>query len=433
MKPSDSRGIPRREFVKSAVAIGGTAALAACLDRGEDEATIPTGRDDPGTLPARQHAWNRFLSRDDHGNVVAPRHHVLLFLDYAGDGTPTDEERETVEAAFQSLERAYEHSNRGLLFTVGYSPRYFDRFDEPLPEGVDLPEPKALSSFEEPEFDTNDAVVHLASDHGSVVLEAEEALKGNREKANGVTMDASLADVFELPNEFPGRRTGFVGSGLPAKNQDVEGIPEEADVPEESPLFMGFKSGFEKNQASEDRVTIQDGPFADGTTQHISRIRLRLEDWYVEQDREDRVAEMFCPAHAKQGTVEGVGDNLGDSSKVVENDCVETIEEDARSYGRVGHTQKTARAREDDRPIILRRDFDSTDMGEAGLHFLAVHREISDFEKTREAMNGSDLTENPAVRQRVNNGILEYTFVKRRGNWLLPPRTYRALPAPRPE
>ncbi|WP_435359787.1 DUF7405 family protein [Haloarchaeobius sp. DFWS5] len=430
MKPRDSRGIPRREFVKSAVAIGGTAALAACLDRGGDEATIPTGRDDPASLPARQHAWNQFLSKDDHGNVVNARHHVLLYLDYAGEGTPTADERETVETAFQSLERAYEYSNEGLLFTVGYSPAYFDRFDGELPDSVDLPAPEALSPFEEPTFDTNDAVVHLASDHGSVVLEAEEALKGTREEANGVSMDATLADVFEFPSEFPGRRTGFVGAGLPAENQDVKGIPEEADIDEDSPLYMGFKSGFEKNQATEDRVTIQSGPFAEGTTQHVSRIRLRLDDWYVEQDREDRVAEMFCPAHANSGKVEGVGDNLGNSSGVTEEGCVESIDEDAREYGRIGHTQKTAKARENDRPIILRRDFDSTDMGEAGLHFLALHREISDFVKTREAMNGTEHTEHPTIRTRVNNGILEYTFVKRRGNFLLPPRGKRALPSP---
>jgi len=37
------------------------------------------------------------------------------------------------------------------------------------------------------------------------------------------------------------------------------------------------------------------------------------------------------------------------------------------------------------------------------------------------------------VKQRVNNGILEYIFVKHRGNFLVPPRRHRALPTPRPE
>jgi hypothetical protein len=67
------------------------------------------------------------------------------------------------------------------------------------------------------------------------------------------------------------------------------------------------------------------------------------------------------------------------------------------------------------------------------VHFLSVQRTISDFKETREAMNGTDATENPAIRQRVNNGILEYTFVRRRGNFLLPPREHRAFPSPQPE
>jgi hypothetical protein len=419
--PESRRGISRRAFVKSAVAIGGTSALAACL--GREEVDLPQGGD-PASLPERQHAWDEFLSRDDHGNAVMPRHHVLLLLSYAGDGTPTDAERETVESAVRSLERAYPHGNEGLLFTVGYSPRYFSRFDEPLPDSVDLPEPEALAPFEEPDLDRPDAVVHLASDYGQVVLGAEAALLGEREELNGVETSA-LSGVLERAD----RRTGFVGAGLPADNQDVEGIPDGDHVPEESPLYMGFKSGFEKNQASEDRVTIQSGPFAEGTTQHLSRIRLRLEQWYEQDDRFQRVGKMFCPAHAESGRVEGVGDNLGDGSAMEE--CADP-EEAARSEGFVGHSQKLNRAREDDSPVILRRDFDSTDGGEAGLHFLALHRTVSDFVDTREAMNGTDLSEDSPVGQRLNNGILQYMSVTNRGNYLLPPRSRRALPTPSP-
>jgi len=427
MDPRDGRGLDRREFVKSAVAIGGASALSACLDRLPGTREIPQGGD-PSVLPVRQHAWNEFLPTDDHGNDVMARHHVLAYLDYAGDGTPTDAERDTVETALRSLERAYEYSNEGLLFTVGYSPSYFDRFDDALPESVDLPAPEPLSSFEDPEFDEQDVLVHLASDHGDVVLEAEGALLGERERANDREMGADLGGVLERAD----RRTGFVGNGLPAENSDVDGIPDDADIDEDAPLYMGFKSGFTKNQATEDSVTIQSGPFEGATTQHVSKIRLRLDDWYGEQDRDDRVAEMFCPAHAENDVVEGVGENLGDGSAVSE--CPMHLDESAQEYGRVGHNQKTARARdENDDPLILRRDFDSTDGGEASLHFLAVQRSISDFEETREAMNGTDATENPAIRQRVNNGILEYTFVRRRGNFLLPAREHRALPTPRPE
>ncbi|MBX0321807.1 Tat pathway signal protein [Halomicroarcula sp. F13] len=413
------RGISRREFAKSAVAIGGTAALAACLDRGAPD--VPEGADDPASLPARQHAWNDALATDDAGNPRMAHHHVLLLLDYEGDGTPTDADRGQVEDALRSLERAYEWSSDGLLFTLGYSPAYFDRF-EAGPAGVEVPEPEALAPFEDPAFDTPDALLHLASDHESVVLAAEEALKGTKESVNDHEMAATFEGVFGVAD----RRTGFVGGGLPAENQDVDGIPDSEPVPEDAPLFMGFKSGFEGNQATEDRVTVDSGPFAGGATQHLSFIRLHLQQWYEQDSREQRVSKMFCPAHADEGKVEGVGENLGTDSAI--DECPEDVVESGRREGVVGHSQKLSRAREDDSPTILRRDFDSTDGGEAGLHFLSLQQSIADFVATKEAMNGTDVSENSAVGQRTNNGILQYMTVERRGNYLLPPRSLRALP-----
>ena len=195
------------------------------------------------------------------------------------------------------------------------------------------------------------------------------------------------------------------------------------------PLYMGFKSGFDKNQATEDGVTIQSGAFAGGTTQQISTIKLHLEQWYEQDSRYQRVGKMFCPAHAESGIVEGDGDNLGQSSKM--DDCP-PANQAARESGAVGHSQKAARARENDRPIILRRDFDSTDGDEATLHFLSLQQEIADFTKTREAMTGTDLAEESALGRKNNNGILQYMSVTRRGNYLLPPRGLRALPSPNP-
>lgn len=428
-QPADAtrRGIPRRTFVKTAVAIGGSAALAACLNR-EGPPDLPQGPKDLSRLPERQHAWNASLATDDPGNHVPPRHRLLLYLDYARDGRPTSADRRTVEQAFRTLDRAYQRSNEGLLFTMSYSPAYFERFDAPLPDAVDLPQPSALAPFEAPAFDHPDAVVHLASDYGSVVLAAEQALFGEQDTLNGVEMNATLTDVFERAD----RRTGFVGKGLPADNQDVAGIPDSKSVPDDAPMYMGFKSNFKRNQASEDRVTIQNGPFAGGTTQHISLIRLHLQQWYEQDSRYHREATMFCPVHAEQGLVEETGENLGDSSKMTEKGCPAHTEKHSREHGVVGHSQKSARARTDDSPLILRRDFNSTDDDTASLHFLALQRRVSDFVDTREAMNGTDVAESAAVGQRTNNGILQYMTVKRRGNYLLPPRSLRALPPAHP-
>jgi len=423
---SDSHGIDRRAFVKSAVAIGGGAALSACLDRGA-ALDVSRGPEEPtAALPERQHAWNAALPTTDEGNNHHPRHRVLLALDY-GDGTPTDDERATVEAALTGVERAYERSASGLLLTISYSPYYFQRFDDSLPESVDLPEPRALSSFEDPDADDTDAILHLASDHGEVVMGAEEALKGELDELNGVSQpDSSLTDVFSVRE----RRTGFIGDGLPAENQDVDGVPDDEPVPEDAPLYMGFESAFEGNQPSEDRVTIQEGPFAGATTQQLSTLTLNLKQWYEQDSRDQRVSKMFCPHHAANDVVEGTGENLGTDPQL--DDCGDPMET-ARNEGVVGHGQKMAEVREDDQPIILRRDFDSTDQNRAGVHFLSLQRAITDFVDTREAMNGEEIEGNSAVGQRTNNGILQYIDTVRRGNFLVPPRSLRALPPANPD
>ncbi|MEF8907712.1 MAG: Tat pathway signal protein [Haloarculaceae archaeon] len=426
--------VPRRDVLKAAVALGGTGTLAACLDEADrDRDPVPTGA--PGAKPSRQHAWNDALRTDEHGNTLLPNHQVLLYLDLDGDGPPTAEARRTVEEALSTLDRAYEWSNEGLVHSVAYSRSYFDRFDAPLPDSVDLPQPRALSAFENPTFDTQDAVVHLASDRADVVLEAEEALTGDRETANGEDVTARLTDVLTVDS----RRTGFVGAGLPAEHQDAAGIPEGDPVPEASPLFMGFEAGFKGNQATEDYVTIESGPMAGGTTKVVSNIRQRLADWYGEQTYDQRVTELFSPGHAEENLVEGVGSNLGADSGI--DRFVDDLFADAREHGRVGHAQKAARANRDEEGNVrlLRRHFESTDdIGSdqevASLHFPSLQRHVGEFEAVRRAMNGEDVTEaTPAVRQRVNNGILEYIFVRRRGYFLVPPRRHRALPRPRPE
>jgi len=427
MPPADRS---RRDVLKAAVAAGSTAALAACMDLAPDD---DPPRGSPADKPARQHAWHDHVRTDEYGNAELPRHQTLLYLSLDRDGPPTEADRESVERALAALDDAYEWSHDGLLFSVGYSPAYFERFDAALPDSVDLPEPEPLSPFEDPGFDTQDALVHLASDRADVVLAAEHALRGRTDDANGIEA-VPLTDALSVES----RRTGFVGAGMPADRQNAAGIPDSEPVPEESPLFMGFTAGFRENQASEDRVTIQSGPFAGGTTKVVSNLRQRLDDWYGEQDYDERVMELFSPGHAADDLVEGVGNNLGANSRI--DDYVDDIEAHASEYGRVGHAQKAARAnRDSDGDVrVLRRHFESTDdVGSdrkvASLHFPSLQREISAFEEVRRAMNGIDLTEvTPAVRQRVNNGILEYVFVRRRGYFLVPPRELRALPAPDP-
>jgi hypothetical protein len=420
MELPDPEETSRRDYLRSLVAVGGTAALSACLDLtgggGGDEggSGAPTG--DPAERPARQHAWNDALGTDEDGNPRPPEHHVVLALNLAT--TPGADVRETVETAFRSLERAYAYDPAGLLFTVGYSPAYFEQVGADQP----VPDPEAITTLESPEFDGFDAVVHLASDEAPVVLEAEQALFGEVDEPNGVEMEATLEGVFERAEP---RRTGFVGPGLPAQRTHLDGVPDS--IPEEAPFFMGFRSGFAESQAPEDRITIRDGPYAGGTTMHVESLTLQLQTWFEQDSHTQRVSKIYSPEHAEEGLAGDVGEKLGTSTGVA-GEIAERTERDARERGMVGHAQKAARERDDDgTPPLLRRDFNTVDNEVPGVHFLSLQRSIDEFVRVRQAMAGEDLA-GEGVGQRLNNGILQYIFVRRRGNFLLPPREDRALP-----
>jgi hypothetical protein len=408
--------LSRREYCKRLVAVGGTAALAACLDAQSEapEGAVEIPEGDPSERPERQHAWNAALATDDAGNHRLPSHHVLAAVDLVAE--PTPEAAETVESALRSLESAYGYDTNGLLFTVGYGPSYFQKVGRESP----VPEPTALTSIEDPTFDEFDGLVHLASGNPDVVLEAEEALFGEITKPNGVEMAASLDGVFERVEP---RRTGFLGKGLPAeKAEEVGGAPEE--MPEDTPAFMGFESGFQSSQAPEDRVTIESGPYAGGTTTHVETLDMQLDAWFSQEDHWLRVAKTFSPTHAAEGSVGDTGEKLDAVTGAAE--VADQTASDAQTEGVVGHAQKAARARDDDGTApLLRRDFNTTDRDVPGLHFLAHQRTIEDYVRVRQAMAGEDID---GVGQRLNNGLLQYIFVVRRGNFLVPPRSTRALP-----
>lgn len=428
----NSSGKSRREFLKAAVAIGGTNALTACLEKERESADIelqqyPQRPSDSSTLPERQHAWANYLVRNRFGTTALPLHHSLLLLDYTGDGQPTETERERAEAAFKTLEQAFQRGtggdtsavhHEGLLFTVGYSSSYFDRFDASLPESLDFRPPEdvlAATREEEPTPDNYDAVVHLASGYASVVLGAEEALFGELNRLNGVKVDGELNGVFERTE----RRSGFIGKGQPAKRYEADHFPEEA------PLAMGYQSGFADSLPSEDSITIRDGPFAGGTTQQVSRLEINDESWY-KNDHEKRTELMFSPEHSTT-EVGSVGENLAGDSRVTE-ETVERIPEDAKKKERLGHSQKLAKARDDEfRARILRRDFNGT--AEPSLNFDSWQRGISDFVKTRKAMQAE---EHADELPDGHNGILDHIEVTNRATFLMPPRRHRALPTPNP-
>lgn len=435
MSEEPSRGIDRREFVRSAVAIGGASALTACLDR--ESATDDTAaaasdpprfpRGDPAQRPDGQHVWNDYIVRDAHGNTIPPQHQIILGLQYEGSTPPESGEREQVESALTMLDTAFQWGTggdtgasftRGLFWMLGYTRQYFDTVgsDPPsVPTSADVLEELGQDAGKADAFD---AVLVMASDVGSVVLAAEAALTGEVDEVNGLSVDATFDGVFSVAD----RRTGVIGKGLPADNLDEDRIPDSA------PLSMGFRSGFGDNQAPESRVTIQDGAFAGGTTIQLSRLEIDLERWY-DQDTDARVAEMFCPAHDPDEVGE-TAESLGNDSGIRESD-VDNIPDHAEEYGRVGHSQKVASARDEDfQPRILRRtEGVATDDGGTGaaFNFLSVQRDLEDFIDARRAMHVDEYDVDVPAEE---HGIVDYLTTVSRGSYLVPPRELAALPNP---
>ncbi|MFB6135786.1 MAG: hypothetical protein ABEJ04_03425 [Halobacteriaceae archaeon] len=446
MDPSE-KTIPRRDFMRAAVAIGGMSALSACMDRtqsdgdgngggggpgGEGEPKFPRGPEDLSTLPEEQHKWGKYVVKDPRGSPVFPQHQVVLNFEYVGEFPPTEAEREQVESAFRTLERAYQRGtggnrsnviNRGLLFQFGYSPSYFQRYDESLPSSVELHCPEAVLDAlgdDTGKARNYDAAMLFGSDEAEIVLSVEEMLKGNLDTINGVEVEGTFEGVFEVAD----RVAGFIGRGLPhEKINDT--------IPEESPLSMGFKSAFPDALPSEDKMTIEEGPFAGGTTQILSRLELDLESWY-DHDHASRINAMYGPDYDEED-VGVVGDMLGGDSGITE-EKVAKLEDDAREKGVVGHSQKTAQARDDDfDPVILRRGEFLQDNGDGNalMNFGAVHRGTSDFIETRKAMQriGPEDGDQPEVDP-DKDGIVNYITVVERTTFLDPPRSQRALPTP---
>ena len=375
--------LTRRRFLLGAGALAaGGAAVGFGLDRllsqSQSVPMVALGTQ-PSGLPARQHAWTATLARDSDGNPISPRFDRLLFFDVQHEPTPSY--ARLLEASLRTLERTYAWGPYGLLFTVGWGPGYFERSIGVAPP---IPPAKPLSHFELPEIDDYDLCLHLACDDEARLAAVEAALVHGEPLAGA---DGSLDISPAL--RWRETRTGFVGAGLPAAHQDVGGIPPGDPVPRSSPLFMGFKSSLRKNQASEDYVTIPDGPFAGGTTMQVSYMRLRLESWYDQLSERQRVGLMYAPQVTPQQVPRFTTDASGDPA---------LYGQAIVRYGMIGHAQTSARARRNGKPLIIRRDFNTVDGGQAGLHFVSIQRTIQDFVTTREAMNApSAQLRNPAI------------------------------------
>lgn len=347
-------------------------------------------------LPSGQHEWEATFGHDELGRPVPPRYQVLVLADLAGK--PERDAAGQLEAAMAVLERRYVYGPSGLLTTVGWGHAWFDQHTEY--RGL-IGAPSRMSRWEDPVIDTPHAVFHLASDHQDILDDARETLFGESPVSQG-----EYLVVREV-------RTGFVGGGLPAA-----ALPE-LGIPVTSPLLFGFHSIHRGNQATERSITIEAGPLAGGTTAHVSRIELDVRGWHA-LDRDAQAALLYAPTVTAKEAEAFSDDAPSDYPR---------YEQTVREHGIVGHAQAAARARVNNVPIINRRDFATIDGGRPGTHFVALQRELRDFNNTRAIMNGADGTGyHGSVGARRRNGINAFFDVTHRATVAIPPRALRAYP-----
>ncbi len=407
---SSERGLDERSFKRAALTIGSASALSTAV--GLYGLSGAAAADTPSDVSVaernnRQHAWDAYeLYDEDKETSVPPESQLLLNMDYLPDRTPDSGDRQRVEEALNKLEEAFGWGHEGLLFTIGYSPAYFERFggdgDYPLPRGLDpnsgaakpgLLTPDQLLSLPgvtlereedqdnpEPDGETGvvagdyDAVVHMSSDNPEHVLAAEQAL-WEGDKINGVEFDAPFDGVFTRPEEPPDRRVGFVGHDTVSENLEKRTEFDDTKIPDDAVLSMGFNDLFRNSVPRETNATMLEdqrlvipkppGAFAQGSIQHLSKLDINLgsnvgdddDGWYDDHESvEGRINRMFSPEHDTDNTGT-VGDELGNSNapgdKPMRNisdggtDIAEKTQEHANDEGVVGHVQKVARARFD--------------------------------------------------------------------------------------
>lgn len=363
----------------------------------DDPVAAPRVRALPPGRPERQFAWDGSLRRDGFGNHTAPRHHRLLHLSLSG--APTVAAAAALEDALRAVEESAPGGPDGLLLLAGWGPAWFAALDSPSP----VPEPTALTPDEAPTLDRYVGCIHLASDREAAVEAAE------------VRVRRAIRSPFELATT----RTGFTAAGTPRNLAGtVNGIPA-GEPRRTSPLFMGFASGFVRNQAREDDVVIADGPWAGATTMHVSVLSLALATWYGSLNERQRAARMFAPQISLRRVLEPA-DGI---------DPPDDVEATAKRYGLVGHAQSMAAVRRNGRPRILRRDFNGLDGKQPLVHFVSLQRDIADFVETRQAMAAARaVAADQRVSPQINNGINEWTSTRSRANYLVPPRSRRTCP-----
>ena len=264
-------------------AAGGAAAAIELTDSARSAHIAPVAVGNvPAGLPDRQFAWNATLARDQHGNPVAPRFDRLLFFDVEGRPGPdrcacsrrrcarSSAASRGVRAGCCSPSGGARRTSRGALGA-----------NSPIPRG------RALSDFELPTIDNYDLCLHLAGDDEPRLADIEAALLHGAQLAGRRRAARHLPAALQLardPHRLRRRRTARRPPGRRRHPVRAARCPRRRRC--------SWASSRTSRRTKPPRTTSPSPPgrSPQGTTMHVSYMRLRLDSWYqdLEQTRARR-------------------------------------------------------------------------------------------------------------------------------------------------
>jgi len=417
-----------------------------------------------GPLPPEQHVLDgvQTVTDNDVEVMVPPLHHEVVTARVRVDRADLADAQRTLEAALTDLEARFAPTPAGLGIAFVWGLPYFERlvpaawranlpFDRRASKPVLLPARRFKSDPDSTLLEENDVAVLLRSDHLDHITD-------------GATSLFDKLDLFDVTSI----RKGFAGGGfeggrsLPKKMALAAGVPGAELIPDTAELFLGFTStqsqglGPRKivNFETLGYVDLRSDYFREGTHMHLSHLNEQLDTWYQLFDFDERVDTLFRPGLDVPDGTQTVPQAPADVASRAQ------IARGLRRDRTVGHSaaiQTASRLPADyvasdgtvyrkGTAIPHRADFNTldnpffwsvdpirdgmSDEASAGVHFVVFNPTSDDFERVRDAMDGSfpggaqvDLP--PRDRGQGINSVLQTTH---RQNFLVPPRRHRAFP-----
>ena len=210
------------------------------------------------------------------------------------------------------------------------------------------------------------------------------------------------------------------GPGFPLRTRTSAGSRPATRCPATAPLFMGFKSGLRKNQATEDAVTITDGPFAGGTTMQVSYMRLRLDSWYGSS-----ASESESRGCTRRRSRRSRSTTSRPTPRATPTCSARRSTATASSGTRKRRPAPAARQATDHPPRLQHR---RRRPGRASLRLGPAHDRGLRHHPQRDERVAARSSRTRPSRDTVNNGINEFIFVLKRANYIIPSRADRAFP-----